>query len=580
MIFCCLVAMLWSSAWGVGEVVFVDLPPLIKCGEPVQLNWTYVGNASSVFEGASSELYITAAAMSVSINVKFMSFYNPRYPSTSAVVVFNAPRVLPTIDVSLGLYGQRLTVGRERTGSTQPNAFKTQFACCPDCCLPAPNECGHVNATFQCAGRLCAPAGCPKPSAAPGLRGCLCSTNTSLLVYQRCGGDYACDSPLEYGYCSVAQNPKNDLCSPMLVPTPDSCWQRNTSFACVQLPLGDYCRECVPGNGNCRCDARRDCAIGICADERCASLGCRGCPCGRWRTCATGLVCNDNQVCETAPANATELCKSASDSAAQQCDYATQQSDIDELMRSAPQDEALPVLLTAAVAPMCAKLRQLLMCRARVFDGSNCVDTGIGGTVKRLCEAIRGSRLAALNCALCEPEPCGTAKPACLRGFVCIDSKCVVDPQFAICRNAAPQVDTACRDPANQQDIATVQVAAMLGSATAVVNATCARLLEARTAHGLCYARKYAEAGCKLPQSAPGSFACRKNGVSEGLTAIGCTLCEKLPLSTSSPTVPDETSGPVAPGGSTVLSSADINTGRWLAPVLGIPLTIATLRTI
>lgn len=80
--------------------------------------------------------------------------------------------------------------------------------------------------------------------------------------------------------------------------------------------------------------------------------------------------------------------KSASDSAAQQCDYATQQSDIDELMRSAPQDEAQPVLLTAAVAPMCTKLRQLLICRARVFDGSGCVDSGIGGTVKRLCEAI------------------------------------------------------------------------------------------------------------------------------------------------------------------------------------------------
>jgi hypothetical protein len=76
--------------------------------------------------------------------------------------------------------------------------------------------------------------------------------------------------------------------------------------------------------------------------------------------------------------NATEVCKSASDSAAQQCDYATQQSDVDELMRSAPQDEAQPVHLTAAVAPMCAKLRQLLMCRARVFDGSGCVDSGIG----------------------------------------------------------------------------------------------------------------------------------------------------------------------------------------------------------
>jgi hypothetical protein len=231
---------------------------------------------------------------------------------------------------------------------------------------------------------------------------------------------------------------------------------------------------------------------------------------------------------------------------------------------------------------------QISLDRARVFDGSNCVDTGIGGTVKRLCEAIRGSRLAALNCALCEPEPCGTAKPACLRGFVCIDSQCVVDPQFAICRNAAPQVDTACRDPASQQDIATVQLAAMLGSATAVVNATCARLLEARTAHGLCYARKYAEAGCKLPQSAPGSFACRKNGVSEGLTAIGCTLCEKPPVITLSPTVPDETapdgstgtSGPVAPDSSTVLSSADINTGCLLSPVLGFPLTIAAFRTI
>jgi len=345
------------------------------------------------------------------------------------------------------------------------------------------------------------------------------------------------------------------------------------------LPGSAYCRRCTPGARNCRCDERRECTNGFCVNGQCAALGCLFCPCGRWRTCASGLVCNEEQFCEVAP-NATETCTSAAATAAQQCDYATQQSDVDDLMRSAPLDEALPVQPSPAVAPMCTKLRQLLICRARVLGGSGCADTGIGATVARLCEAIPAARLAALNCGLCEPESCDAAKPACLRGLTCIDGKCIIDPQFAICRNASSQVDAACPDPSKDDDVKTVQLAARLGTKTAVVDAACMSLLEARAAQGRCFARSFAEAGCKRAQLPPHGAVCRETGIRERAAAIGCNVCVDSPLITAAPAVSGVPSGPTAaaaPGGSTTgVVSADTSTGHPLA-VRGLMLAITVL---
>lgn len=63
--------MMAAGAWGVGEVVFENLPSLIECGVPVQLNWTYVGNASTVFSNGET-LYVTLGA-SVTVMVDVVS---------------------------------------------------------------------------------------------------------------------------------------------------------------------------------------------------------------------------------------------------------------------------------------------------------------------------------------------------------------------------------------------------------------------------------------------------------------------------------------------------------------------------
>ncbi len=572
MIFFCLAAMA-ASAWGVGEVVFQEVPSLIECGVPIQLNWTYVGNASSVFSNGET-LYVTLRA-SVTVMADVVSPRPFRYPATSAVVRFTGPRASTPVDAVLDLYGVRIGSFGTPTGSTQPNTFKSQFTCCADCCRAAPNECAHVNATYQCAGRLCAPAWCPTPSAVPGLFGCPCSTNVSLPVYQRCAGDYSCDSNFENGLCTVAEDPNGDRCN--VASGIDSCSLRNSTYYCYVFATINGCRRCTPGARNCRCDDRRECTNGFCADGRCGSVGCRFCPPGRWGTCASGLVRNEEQLCETAP-NVTETCTSAAATAAQQCDYATQQSDIDDLLRSAPFDESLPVQPTPAIVPLCTKLRQLLICRARVLDGSGCADTGIGATVARLCEAIPAARLAALNCGMCEPESCDAAKPACLRGLACIGGKCIIDPQFDICRNAPARVYSACPDPAKKEDVSTVQLAARLGTKTAVVDAACAALIEARTAHSLCYARAYADAGCKLAQPAPRVSVCSGNGTAERIAAIGCSVCASQPAITVTPSgtigaLDGPTTATAAPGGSTTaVVSADTSTGCRLAVALGLAL--------
>jgi hypothetical protein len=568
MIFLCLLtAALLPGACGVGEVVFQNLPSIVKCGETIQLNWTYAANASSVF--LSSELTITAHATSVYISMQVVSPRLLYYPATSAVVRFTAPRILTPVDLFLGLYGERLNVGRERTGSTQPDAFKTQFACCPECCLPAPNECGHVNETFRCAGRLCVPAWCPTPSAALGLFGCPCSTNTTYL---RCAGVYACDSPLEQALCIAPPPIRADTrCTFSSI---DSCSQRNSSYTCAGVPGGPYCRACTHGvTRNCRCDDQRACNTTLCVDGRCGSLGCLGCPCGRWRTCADDLVCNDMQLCESGPANATELCKTTSETAARQCDYATQQNDIDDLLGSAPLDEGLPVQLSPSVAPMCAKLRQLLICRARVFGSSNsdCVDGGIGVTVARLCDAIPAARLAALSCGLCEPEPCDSAMPACLRGLACIGGKCIIDPQYAICRNASSLVGPACPDKAKFEDKETVQLAAKVGAMTNVTDTACATLLVAHTSRSACYARVYADAGCMLPQAGPRHSLCTNDDMAKRIAAIGCSICASSPTITFAPS---GTNGPVS---SVSLVPSDINAGCLRAPFLGLALVVSAV---
>lgn len=382
------------------------------------------------------------------------------------------------------MYGVRA----ENSSLSGSTFITTRFVCCPDCCRAGPSACGHVNATFRCAGRLCVPP-CPAPSALPGLLGCPCSTNVSLPNSERCAGDYVCDSTAQ-GVCSSTRPPS--IGSSCIVTSDiDSCAQRNGSYHCVSSLGGRFeCRECPVGISSCRCDDRRACVSRLCVDGRCGLLGCRGCTCGRWRTCAAGLVCNDLQICETAP-NSTEVCTGLSDTAAQQCDYATQELDIDDLFRSAPLDEGLPVQPSPSIAPMCAKLRQVLICRARVFDSSTnstsgCVDTGIGATVARVCEAIPAARLAALNCGICEPETCDAAKPACLRGLACIGGECVIDPQFAICRNASTLLYASCPDTAKQQDIETVQLAAKVGAMT---NATDTAACSARKPQRLLCAR-------------------------------------------------------------------------------------------
>jgi hypothetical protein len=243
---------------------------------------------------------------------------------------------------------------------------------------------------------------------------------------------------------------------------------------------------------------------------------------------------------------ATDLCKTTSETAARQCDYATQQNDIDDLLSSAPLDEGLPVQLSPSVASMCTKLRQLLICRARVFGSSNsdCVDGGIGVTVARLCDAIPAARLAALSCGLCEPEPCDSAMPACLRGLACIGGKCIIDPQYAICRNASSLVGPACPDKAKFEDNETVQLAAKVGAMTNVTDTACATLLVAHTNRSACYSRVYADAGCMLPQAGPRHSLCTNDDMAKRIAAIGCSICTSLPTITFAPS---GTNGPVAP---------------------------------
>jgi hypothetical protein len=567
-------AMLLSGACGVGEVVFEDVPTLIECGEPIQLNWTYVGNASSVFR-AGDNIVIELSFMSMVIKAEVVSPRPLRYPATGAVVRFAGPRLVTPVDAFLGLFGS--SVGTlMRTGSAAPSTYKSQVLCCSDCCRAAPNECGHVNSTFQCLGRRCAPAYCPTPSAAPGLLGCPCSTNVALPGYERCAGDYACDTPTEHGLCTALEIPQyTDRCS--VASGIDSCAQRNASYSCLST-VGSYCRICGAGvTPFCRCDLRRSCTTRFCVDGRCGLIGCRWCPCGRWRTCAAGLVCNADQMCETAPVmNSTEQCNSLSDTAARQCDYAAQQNDIDDLLRSAPADEGLPVQLSQSVATACSKLRQVLICRARVYDGSSsgCVDAGIGATVSRLCEAIPAARLAALNCGLCEPEPCDSATPGCLRGMACIGGKCIIDPQYAICRNAASMVGAACPDLAKFEDKETVQLAAKVGAMTNVTDTACAALLAAHTNRSACYARVYADAGCMLPQTGPRHSLCTNDDMAKRIAAIGCSICTSLPTITFAPV---GTNGPVAPVSSISLVPSDINAGCLRAPFLALALVVGAI---
>jgi hypothetical protein len=572
MIFFCFFAALLAGAWAVGEVVFQELPTLIKCGELVQFNWTYVGN-SSVFSN-TGKLFVTLTTV-VSVRVDMVSPISLSYPATSGVFRFTGPRTITPVAAELELYGIPVGVVGERTISTLPATYNTSFTCCLDldCCRSAPlAQCDHINSTFQCVGGVCAPAWCPATtSTAPGLLGCPCSTNIFLPRYQRCAGDYSCDSTLERGLCTV---PGGDLktkfdCTPDEFSRLDSCADRNSSFNCFKAPIGTYCRACTPGDPNCRCDDRRECKGAFCVDGRCKSLfgplGGQGAPCGRWRSCSIGLVCNEVQLCEIAPANSSETCTNVVDTAAQKCDYATQLDDIDDLLRSAPIDEALPVQSTPAVAPMCAKLRQLLICRARVLGGSGCADSGIGGTVARLCEAIPAARLAALNCGLCEPESCDATKPSCLRGMACIDGKCIIDPQFAICRNASGTVITACPDPAKRGDVEIIELAAKLGTKTAVTDAACTALLEARMTRNLCRARVFAAAGCQIAQPAARGSACSGNGTAERVMAIGCSLCVPLPPLTSNPPLSTIASNPpLGTVKASAFASTDISTGHRL----------------
>jgi hypothetical protein len=376
------------------------------------------------------------------------------------------------------------------------------------------------------------------------------------------------------GSCTLTDDPSRASC--VVSASSDSCAQRNALFYCHQAYATSRpeCRPCLPGESNCRCDEQYACKSSSCVGGRCASVGCRGCPCGRWRTCSDGLVCNTTQLCETAPANAAELCQSAWDSAAQQCDYATQQDDIEDLLRRAPLDEGLPVQVSPSDAPMCAQLRQLLICRARALESSGCVDTGIGATVARMCDAIPATRLAALDCDLCEPESCDGTKPACRRGLVCIDAKCIIDPQYSICRNASTQVASACPDRAKRQDLETIELAAKVGAMTNVTDTACAALLVAHTNRSACYARVYADAGCMLPQDGPRHSLCSNDDMAKRIAAIGCSICTSLPTITFAPS---GTNGPVAPVSSISVVPSDINAGCLRAHFLGLALVVSAI---
>jgi hypothetical protein len=259
---------------------------------------------------------------------------------------------------------------------------------------------------------------------------------------------------------------------------------------------------------------------------------------------------------------------------AQQCDYATQQDDIEDLLRRAPLDERLPVQVSPSVAPMCAQLRQLLICRSRALESSGCVDTGIGATVARMCDAIPAARLASLDCELCEPEPCDGTNPACRRGLVCIGGKCIIDPQYSICRNASTQVVSACPDRAKRQDLETVVLAAKVGAMTNVTDTACAALLVAHANRSACYARVYADAGCRLPQAGPLHSLCTSDGMAQRIAATGCSICTSLPTITFAPS---GTNGPVAPVSSISLVPSDINAGCLRAPFLALALVVGAI---